>query len=586
MIQMDSPESKFFARIGPVDIPTLQEMSAALSVGLRGSSLAAKCDSHRGFVAKIKRFVGLGPREFSGGDPFQRFLANVERFAGSFIDVWKRARSQESFQSVPKAVDAFLGQIRTSDIADEDYPLVHARRGVENSFTYVRLLRSLAVLCAGREGAADFLDLLVSNKPKPADCLNHTALAQVLLEQGQYRKAADSALEAKRLRSNDLCVSKTVYATQKALFDAGQDTDFDLLFGDNTNRFCDMPFMMLNIFSRSSKDTLAFGLCQCRGWMSLVFDFEKEFSWNSAESQEVRRSILDGSFRYCNELRCPYMLNDTLPRREDVADPYLRRIIDKNLTELPKGPKKLWLAYDRSCNLSCPSCRRRVFVEGPAKTQSLNEMMDSILPPVLADVNRLQISQVGEALASAHYRRLLKTISPSTHPSLTISLMTNLKLVSEETWRAIGPAADCIKTIVASIDGATPATLEKLRRGITWERMTDAMEFVAGLRRSSRLVSLNVTFVVQRDNFRELSQMLEMCSRYSVDHIALARISSHGSYTNEQFKDVDVGDPSHPLHSEYRDAIAGVKALRERMLDGEEDILAKGRSVPSLAILA
>ncbi|MBT3199911.1 MAG: hypothetical protein HN350_08335 [Phycisphaerales bacterium] len=534
-------------------------------------------------MAKIKRFVGLGPRECSGGDPFQRFLTDVERFAREFIAVWKKACRQGSFQNVPKAVDAFLEQVNTSDIADEDYPLVHARRGVENSFTYVRLLKSLAVLCAGGE-AADFLGLLVSDKSKPADCLNRTALAQMLLEQGEYRKAADSALEAKRLRSNDLCVSKTVYATQKALFDAGQATDFDLNFSDKTNRFCDMPFVTLNIFSRSIKDTLAFGLCHCRAWMPLVFDFEKEFSWNSAESQEVRRSILDGSFRYCSELGCPYMLNDTLPLREDVTDPYLKGIIDNNLTELPQGPKNLLLAYDRSCNLSCPSCRPEVFVESRETTQSLNEIMDGILPPILAAVDDLRISQVGEALASAHYRRLLKTISPSTHPSLTISLMTNLKLVSEETWRAIGPAADCIKTIAASIDGATPATLEKLRRGITWERMTEAMEFVAGLRRRSKIDSLDVMFIVQRDNFRELSQMLEMCSSYSVDILTLARISAHGSYTNEQFKDIDVGDPSHPLHSEYREAIESVQALREQMLDNKETLLSQGRSVPSITV--
>ncbi len=311
--------------------------------------------------------------------------------------------------------------------------------------------------------------------------------------------------------------------------------------------------------------------------------FDTDFSWNGPDAQELRRSILDGSFRYCNELKCPHLINNDLSKRSEVADPYLREIIDNSRTELPKGPQSIILAYDTSCNLSCPSCRDKVYAADSKTTQYFNETMDKILPSLLIDAKKVQFSQVGEALASLHHRRLLKSIMPSKYPNLTITLMTNLKLISQRTWEELGSSADCIKTLLVSIDGATPQTLERLRRGLTWQRVIEAMEFLREMRKNGKIDYIVVIFIVQKDNFRELSQMLEFCSLYYVDHLTIARISSHGSYTNEQFRDIDVGDPSHPFNGEYHTAIENFKVLHKQMENSKRELLGLGRSIPTVS---
>ena len=206
--------------------------------------------------------------------------------------------------------------------------------------------------------------------------------------------------------------------------------------------------------------------------------------------------------------------------------------------------------------------------------------MDTMLPYLLSNAKSLDLSQAGEALASPHFRHLLKSITPLSYPNLQIKLLTNLKLVSQRVWNDLGDTADSINTLRLSIDGATPQTLEKLRRGLKWDRMLDALDFIRDLRRKSKLDSVPVNFIIQKDNFRELPQMLELCSFYGLDRLQAVRISSHGSYTNDQFRDIDVGDPAHPLHAEYIAVIKQTVALHKEMKENISKIVASGRSVP------
>jgi hypothetical protein len=87
--------------------------------------------------------------------------------------------------------------------------------------------------------------------------------------------------------------------------------------------------------------------------------------WNSKDAQKIRRSILDGSFKYCRRDVCPYLqrIDGPVQRVEDVKDERLLEIIQKELTIVPFGPSDIICCFDQSCNLSCPSCRQRVIME-------------------------------------------------------------------------------------------------------------------------------------------------------------------------------------------------------------------------------
>ena len=97
-----------------------------------------------------------------------------------------------------------------------------------------------------------------------------------------------------------------------------------------------------------------------------------EAIWNSERAQDFRRSMLDGSFEFCDHTICPIIQNGSLPDRKAVDTgafgPAAQAILDgKTLTSA--GPTFINLACDRSCNLQCPSCRAGFYF--------LNERVDS-----------------------------------------------------------------------------------------------------------------------------------------------------------------------------------------------------------------
>jgi hypothetical protein len=93
-----------------------------------------------------------------------------------------------------------------------------------------------------------------------------------------------------------------------------------------TRLFCSKPFEWFEV-SRGREEGEVF-LC-CPSWLgtpvgNLTRDSVKE-TWNGEAAQRIRRSILEGTFEYCNAARCPYLQTRTGPvqRVEDVTDPEL-----------------------------------------------------------------------------------------------------------------------------------------------------------------------------------------------------------------------------------------------------------------------
>src|SRR3989304_7631169 len=82
----------------------------------------------------------------------------------------------------------------------------------------------------------------------------------------------------------------------------------------NKQLFCSKPFKWFEVFRWNQ--TAEVYLC-CAGWLDtsigrLQYQTIEEI-WNGEKAQEIRRSILDGSFKYCNRSLCPYLQTATGP---------------------------------------------------------------------------------------------------------------------------------------------------------------------------------------------------------------------------------------------------------------------------------
>jgi hypothetical protein len=106
----------------------------------------------------------------------------------------------------------------------------------------------------------------------------------------------------------------------------------------NRRLFCSNPFEWFEITQLNGRGGVY--LC-CPSWLdtpigNLQYQSVNEI-WNGEKAREIRRSILDGSFRYCNRSRCSFLQKESGPvkRIEEVNDKDLSTAIEKNLMTLP-----------------------------------------------------------------------------------------------------------------------------------------------------------------------------------------------------------------------------------------------------------
>jgi hypothetical protein len=319
--------------------------------------------------------------------------------------------------------------------------------------------------------------------------------------------------------------------------------------------FCSKPFEWFEVTQLNGRGGTY--LC-CPSWLDTTVGNLQNQSvdeiWNGEKAQEIRRSILDGSFKYCNYSRCAFLQMESGPVQpiEEVTDPDLKTVIDQQLTALPYGPKKVICTYDQSCNLSCPSCRSQVIVETDHESEILN-IQDKLKREALEDADYLHITGSGDPFGSPYFRKWLQTMKREEMPNLKqLHLQSNAQLWTPRMWNTI---PEEIRPLITSadigIDAASPETYLINRRGGTFEQLLRNLEFISTLRKEGPLKFLKISMVVQSNNFREMPDFVELGYRYGVDVIYFSQLVNWGTFSDAEFRSRAVHFPWHPLHAEF-----------------------------------
>ena len=318
------------------------------------------------------------------------------------------------------------------------------------------------------------------------------------------------------------------------LFDwYGIDTNKDL----GLKTFCPRPFDTILI----DKNGSCF-VCECTAWLPQSIG---NLSLQSLEDilksplrHQLQQSISNGSYRYCNNNQCSYML-DTRP------------------VEWPNWPaasqiKNIRLAIDDSCNLGCPSCRTdKIFVKSGKILEERIQLAKRIVEYVAAqkhDIN-LHVGSDGDPFASLVYRYFIKSVK--NFPHVRFSIQTNGLLV-KKMHRRHEDMFKKLDVLNISIDGASRKTYEHLRRGGSFDKIIENLEFVASIK-SKYNFKLRIHFVVQAENYKEMPNIIELAEKYSADNVWLNKINDWNTFKN--FKDKNVMDPSHEKYGDYIDVL-------------------------------
>lgn len=332
----------------------------------------------------------------------------------------------------------------------------------------------------------------------------------------------------------------------------------------NTGRgerlFCAQPFTRFEVLGGGSNRGEVFPCCQ--SWLKKSFgnmsDKPVSAVWNGSDAQAIRKSILDGTFRYCRANVCPYLqrVDGPVQRISDVSDPRMREVIAAQLTELPFGPTDVICCFDQSCNLSCPTCRKTVIME-TAHGDAIIDIQKRLEDEALQDAKLLYITGSGDPFGSPFFRSWLQTIKRESIPNLErILLHTNALLWTPRMWESIPiDTRTLIKAARISIDAATSGTYTVNRRGGDFETLCDRLAFIRGLRERGPLEFLEFHMTVQVNNFREMPAFLAFGREYLCDRVSFHQLLDWGSFSPEEFAARAIHRPVHPEHEVFLDML-------------------------------
>lgn len=319
--------------------------------------------------------------------------------------------------------------------------------------------------------------------------------------------------------------------------------------------FCSRPFKWFEVSGWYQPKGDVF-VC-CPSWLDTpVGNIQKQSTeeiWNGKTAQKIRRSILDGSFEYCNKERCPYLQTITGPVQtvDRVSDGDLKQVIENDLTVLPYGPIEINCTYDLSCNLSCPSCRTKKIIERENEKEIL-AIQERLKSHVLRDARMIYITGSGDAFGSPYFNHLLRTLDLRQMPNLErIHIHTNALLWTPGNWiRIPEPVQAKITTTEISIDAATPETYAVNRRGGQFAMLLRALDFISGLRRSGPLEFMKISMVVQENNFSEMPEFVKLGKKHGFDQVYFSKMVDWGTFQKSEFESRSICTKSHPRHLE------------------------------------
>lgn len=289
--------------------------------------------------------------------------------------------------------------------------------------------------------------------------------------------------------------------------------------------------------------------------------------WTGDEWKEFRKSLIDGSFRYCQKTECPNIVAGWLPKKSGVADEAIKWIFDGD-TELTPALDEIHLSYDMHCNLRCPSCRTEYCTADNDTVERYDLVYNEYIKDHVRTAKHLCLSGCGEAMLSPHSKKVLQSLSKQEYPDLEVELRTNVTSINPKSWQELGSGREVIRHIAVSIDAAEKELFEKLRYPAKWDVVCENLRFIQSLRNNGELDMLEFHVVVQHDNVDKLLDIVKMAMDYDADAVTFSRIVNWRGMNEDEYDAVNPFWISNPLHETLIREFDRVGQFREGLENG------------------
>jgi MoaA/NifB/PqqE/SkfB family radical SAM enzyme len=189
---------------------------------------------------------------------------------------------------------------------------------------------------------------------------------------------------------------------------------------------------------------------------------------------------------------------------------------------LRSQPRTLSLVLGNACNIYCPHCYQSKNGDNLLRPPEIGRELRREFMGLYPYLSTLRVLG-GETFAYAGFRELIEDAAASVRRPI-VSVSTNGTLIDEDWAERIVRLP--FSNVTVSIDGGTPATYARLRRGAD---LGDVLANVGRIQRwkqklGSELPHLDSFFVIMRSNFREIPQYLDLMSAHGFSEITLQTI--------------------------------------------------------------
>ena len=302
------------------------------------------------------------------------------------------------------------------------------------------------------------------------------------------------------------------------------------------------------------------------GWDPVNTSEDLLKNWNSVPVQEVRKSVMDGSYRHCNHKICPSLsslINTGQPtsilieKSKFEQDFNIRSLEDiKNYQGLPE---EILFGFDRSCNLKCPSCRADLVANDDIDSDDHKRkliLLKKIEESFGTGLKKIMITGSGDPFYSKIYRDYLVNFNEKLYPNLEcIQVITNGVLLNEKMWNSL-QSKKYIKVVEISIDAGTKDTYENITRlNGDWDKLIENIKFLS---KQSSIVHMTFSMVVSQHNYKEMLLMYNIINDifkestigFDVHYRQLVHWEK-GKYSIKEVNDISIFDQMHPLFNNF-----------------------------------
>lgn len=230
--------------------------------------------------------------------------------------------------------------------------------------------------------------------------------------------------------------------------------------------------------------------------------------WYGKKFSNLRKNVINGIYKKCNLEYC-----------YNIETPFFKIRNQENLiTEIPLYPKNVTIDIDETCNAKCIFCRDKTIVPDKEKMNKFVAMIDDYFIPMLKNTELILIDGSGEVFCSKFGRQFIRKVCDK-YPKIRFEILTNGFLCNEKNLKELG-LYDKLSLITVSLHATTKETYEKIVKGIDFDKVIENIKFLSSLKKSGKLNTFYLTFVVTALNYKELPNFVEFA--YSVGAIPQA----------------------------------------------------------------